>query len=412
MKMQSVSYRFTDKFDLFSFSIVLLLTFIGFAAIYSSTQNTVVEQANFNKQLLSWFIAIIVFTIIYFLPTQIFKNATLPAYFFFILLLIAVLLIGRKVGGARSWFVFGGLSFQPSEMAKLATIMAMSLFLSRTETNIERIKDILITLAIGLFPVLLIMLEPDLGSSITFFAIIIFMLFWKGISLFGLFFVLSPAVVAVASLFGTYYFIGMLGVIVICLFLFKKDIFLSGSIFGLNLAAGFFVDYIYGILSPHQQVRIKSFIDPSADPLGSGYNSLQAQIAIGSGGLFGKGFLSGNQTQLQFIPEQWTDFIFCVIGEEFGFVGSLIVIGLFFLLFSRILKIASLAKDEFFSLVIAGILSAYFIHFVINIGMAIGILPVIGIPLPFISYGGSSLITNMIMLGIIMNVYRTRKDYT
>jgi rod shape determining protein RodA len=153
-------------------------------------------------------------------------------------------------------------------------------------------------------------------------------------------------------------------------------------------------------------------LDPNADPLGSGYNTIQAKVAIGSGGLFGKGFLEGNQTQLQFIPEQWTDFAFCVIGEEFGFIGSVIVISIFLILLLRILKLSYNTKDEFLSLVSIGILAVYLIHFIINLGMVVGILPVIGIPLPFISYGGSSLLVSMFMLGILANLYRTRKNYT
>jgi rod shape determining protein RodA len=149
-----------------------------------------------------------------------------------------------------------------------------------------------------------------------------------------------------------------------------------------------------------------------ADPLGAGYNAIQARVAIGSGGFWGKGFLAGNQTQLQFIPEQWTDFIYCVIGEELGFIGSFITLMLFLVIFIKILKIASLAKDEFLSLVSIGILAVYFVHLMVNIGMTVGIMPVIGIPLPFVSYGGSSLMVNMFMLGIVANIYRTRKNYT
>jgi len=149
-----------------------------------------------------------------------------------------------------------------------------------------------------------------------------------------------------------------------------------------------------------------------SDPLGSGYNSIQAKVAIGSGGLWGKGFLEGHQTQLNFIPEQWTDFIYCVIGEEFGFIGAVITLLIFIWLFLKILKIATTTKDEFLSLTIVGILSLFFIHFIINIGMAVGVMPVIGIPLPLVSYGGSSLIVNMALLGIVANVYRTRKNYT
>ena len=410
--MQKVNYRFQDKFDVPTFAIVTFLTCIGFLAIYSSTRNTVLEHGNFLKQIISWAIAVLVFIGVCSIPVRFFRTIAAPAYAVALSLLVLVLVIGRAVGGQKCWIFLGSFSFQPSEVAKFATVLALALFLSRPQTDLEKIKDIVIAIAIGLLPVGLIMLEPDLGSSLIFFGVILVMLFWKGISLFGLFFVLAPVVCAIASLFGTIFFVGALVVVLVVLIFFKKDIFLSGSILGLNLASGFFVEYVFNILSPHQQTRILSFVDPTADPLGSGYNSMQAKIAIGSGGLFGKGFLAGNQTQLHFIPEQWTDFIFCVIGEEFGFIGSLLVIVLFAILFSRLLKIASVAKDDFLGLVVIGVMTIYFIHFVVNVGMAIGIMPVIGLPLPFISYGGSALLTNMIMLGTVLNIYRSRKDFT
>lgn len=407
-----ISYKLNDRFDLTIFLSATLLVVIGLLAIYSSTQNTILQKGNFDKQLISWGISLFIFFFIYSIPAQTFKLAALPSYFFSILLLLVVLVIGRKIGGARSWIAFGGFSFQPAEFAKLATILFLSNFLSRAETDLDNLKDIFIALAIGMAPIALIMLEPDLGSSFVFIGILLALLFWKGISLFGLAVVLSPGIVAVASLFGPFYFVVAIIFVVVILFFFKKDIILSGSILALNIAAGFFVDNFYNILSPHQQKRIQTFIDPNADPLGSGYNAIQAKVAIGSGGFFGKGFLHGNQTQLQFIPEQWTDFIFCVIGEEFGFFGSLIVIILFLVLFLRILRLATFAKNEFLSLVIVGILTVFFVHFLVNVGMAIGILPVIGIPLPFVSYGGSSLLINMTMLGIIMNIHRSRKEST
>lgn len=336
----------------------------------------------------------------------------IPTYLFSLLLLIVVLVIGRKTSGARSWLDIGPIGFQPSELAKLGTILVMSLFLSRKNTDIDSFKDIILSLSLGFIPVMLILLEPDMGTAIVFVSMILMLIFWKGISLFGLFIVLSPGFVAISALFGFYYFLGALILTIIVLLLFRKDIFFSGSIFALNLASGFFADYLYNALSPHQQKRIQSFIDPNTDPLGAGYNTIQAKVAIGSGGLFGKGFLQGNQTQLQYIPEQWTDFIYCVIGEEFGFIGSIFVLVLFLYLFLRIIKTASSTKDEFLSLTIVGILSVYMIHFLINIGMVVGILPVIGIPLPFVSYGGSSLLVNMFMLGIIANVFKNRKNYT
>lgn len=406
-----IEYNISDKFDFGIFISAALLIAIGMIAIYSSTFNHPTMSGNFNRQLVFGVIAFIVFFVTYSVPTNTFKMIALPTYLFSILLLIVVLVLGRKTSGARSWLDIGPIGFQPSELAKIGTIMVLSSFLSRKNTNIDSFKDILIALFIGFLPVALILLEPDMGTAIVFFGFILMMIFWKGISLFWLFVVLSPGIVALTALFGFVYFIIALISVILLLLFFRKDLFFSGSIFALNLAAGFFADYIYNALSPHQQQRIKSFIDPNADPLGAGYNTIQAKVAIGSGGLFGKGFLQGNQTQLQYIPEQWTDFIYCVIGEEFGFIGSVFVLVLFLILFLRILKIASQTKDEFISLTLAGILSVYLIHYLINIGMVLGILPIIGIPLPFVSYGGSSLLVNMFMLGIAANVYRTRKNY-
>jgi len=364
-----------------------LLLCIGLLAIYSATLNNALVENNFTKQLFWVGIGIIVFFIVFSIPTNTFKNIAWPAYLFSILLLLVVLIMGRKISGAKSWLFFGSLGFQPSEIAKISTILALSSFLCKKDVDIETFKDILIALAIGVAPILLILLEPDMGTVLVFATIFLTIIFWKGISLFGLFVVLSPGIVAVSSLFGTLPFITTLAVVALILIFFKKGLIFSGSLFAINLAAGFFTDFVYHALSPHQQIRIKSFLDPMSDPLGSGYNSIQAKVAIGSGGLFGKGFLEGYQTQLNFIPEQWTDFIYSVIGEEYGFIGSTITLVLFLILFLKILKIANTTKDEFLSLTIIGILSLFFIHFIINVGMAVGIMPVIGIPLPLVSYG-------------------------
>jgi rod shape determining protein RodA len=406
-----IDYKLEDKFDVGLFLSFLILFIIGLAAIYSSTLHNHAASGNFEKQVFWGLTGLFVFFIVYYLPTTAFRRIAVPSYLFSLFFLIIVLVIGRRIYGQRSWFGFGSFGFQPSEFAKIGTILGLAYFMSRKHIDIETFRDIFISLGIGLLPVGLIFLEPDMGTSFVFFALILIMLFWKGISLFGLFVVLSPGIVALSSLFGPLYFVFTMMLVVLALIFFKKDIFFSGAILALNLGAGFFTDYMYRALSPHQQKRILTFINPGSDPLGSGYNAIQAKVAIGSGGLFGKGFLAGNQTQLQYIPEQWTDFIYCVIGEEFGFIGSFIVLILFLYIFLRIIKIASLTKDEFISLTLIGILSVYFIHTVINIGMVTGLIPVIGIPLPFVSYGGSSLLVNMFMLGIVANIYRTRKNY-
>lgn len=407
-----IDYNIKDKFDFGLFLPALALFGFGLLAIYSSTINNTFAQENFQRQIVWGVFAFIIFFITYSLPTNVFKTLAIPGYIVSLLLLVAVLGIGRQISGSKSWLVIGAVGFQPSELAKIATIIAIAAYLSRNSSNIDSFKDILFTLIIGFTPVMLILLEPDMGTSIVFMGVILMMFFWKGISSFSLFVVLSPAFVAIASIFGTVYFIIAMLLVIALLITFKRNLFFSASIFAIGLASGFFADYVYHALSPHQQRRIQSFLDPNADPLGSGYNTIQAKVAIGSGGLLGKGFLSGNQTQLQFIPEQWTDFAFCVIGEEFGFIGSIIVISIFLILFLRILKLTFNTKDEFLSLVSIGILTVYLIHFIINLGMVVGILPVIGIPLPFISYGGSSLLVNLFMLGILANLYRTRKKYT
>ncbi len=406
-----IDYKLKDRFDLGLFIPVLLLFCIGLAAIYSSTFNNPMAHGNFQKQVVWGIISFIVFFIVYSLPSNTFKSIALPTYFLSLMLLLAVLVLGRRISGAKSWFEVGAFGFQPSEFAKIGTIMGIAYFLSRKNANIESFFDIIVTLTIGLVPVALILMEPDMGTALVFLVLILAVIYWKGISVFGLFVVLSPGFVALSSLFGFYYFFAAIILVGVGLILFKKNLIFSGSIFALNLGAGFFTDYVYRALSTHQQNRIKSFINPMSDPLGAGYNAIQAKVAIGSGGFWGKGFLEGHQTQLQFIPEQWTDFIYCVIGEEFGFAGAIITLGLFFYLFHRILKVASLAKDEFLSLTVLGIFSVFLIHLFINIGMVVGLMPVIGIPLPFVSYGGSSLLVNMFMLGIVANVYRTRKNY-
>lgn len=407
-----INYKLQDRFDLAIFLPVITLTVIGLLAIFSATVNHPTASGNFNKQLVSAVISIFVFIIVYSLPQRTFQLFAIPTYLISLLLLVAVLVMGKTVYGSRSWLSFGPIGFQPSEIAKLGTILALSYWLTYKSRDINNIKDIGIALLIGFVPVLLILLEPDTGTAIVFMIITISLIYWSGISLFGLFVVLSPGIVTFASLLGTHVFIIAMIMVAVALFLFKRDLFNSATVFILNLGASFFFDYAFKILKPHQQKRIESFLDPSADPLGSGYNALQAKLAIGSGGILGKGFLEGNQTQLRFIPEQWTDFIYCVIGEEFGFIGSLFVLVMFLIIFIRLLNLSTLAKDRFSVLVIIGILSLLFSHFAINIGMNIGITPVIGLPLPFLSFGGSSLLVNMTMIGIVLNIYKNRKLHT
>lgn len=407
-----IDYNIQDRFDFSIFLPVLGLMIIGLVAIYSATYNHPTAGGNFEKQLFWTFISLSAILIIYFLPPHLFRLLSMPGYIASIFFLILVLLVGKKVYGAQSWLPIGAFGFQPSEIGKIGVILFLAKFIDNRQRDINSVKDLSFALLISVVPIMLILMQPDMGTAIVYVFITLSVIYWSGISLFSLFVVLSPGLITFASIFGTYTFLAALLMILVGLIAFKRNLFTSASIFVANVAAGFFFDFAFNLLKPHQQKRIESFIDPSADPLGSGYNALQAKVAIGSGGLVGKGFLEGNQTQLRFIPEQWTDFIFCVIGEEFGFIGSILTIILFMILFLRLLNLTQYTKNLFSSVVLIGILSYFFIHFSINVGMNIGVAPVIGVPLPFVSYGGTSLLVNSIMIGIVLNIYRNRKYHT
>jgi len=404
-----ISYKLKDKFDFVVFFSVTVLLIIGLVSIYSATYNHPTAKGNLNKQIFFIMISFLELFVVFLLPARTFRIMALPSYLFSLLLLIMVLFFGNTIYGAKSWMSIGSFGFQPSEFGKIGLIFFLSYWLTNTKIDINNLKDLFFTVLIGLVPIFLILLEPDMGTAIVFAGISLVMIFWSGLDLFGLFVVLSPGIILFASLFGTIPFLIALLMVIIALFYFKQNLFISGAVFVINLATGFIFDFLLKILKPHQVSRLLSFVDPASDPLGSGYNAMQAKVAMGSGGLFGKGFLQGNQTQLRFIPEQWTDFIYCVVGEEFGFIGSILILAIFLVLFLRLLNLTSLARDKFSKLTVVGILTLLFIHFSINIGMNLGITPVIGLPLPFISYGGSSLIANMFLIGVVLNIYRNRK---
>jgi rod shape determining protein RodA len=236
-------------------------------------------------------------------------------------------------------------------------------------------------------------------------------LYWGGATKFTLLSVVAPIAAAVAALFGiTPFFITVLAMGVL-IYMTKENRILAAVVFSAMVLVGISVQFIYEGLKPYQQKRIATFLDPNADPLGAGYNVLQSKVAIGSGGFLGKGYLHGTQTQLNFIPEQWTDFIFCVVGEEFGFIGAAIVLGLFFTLIIRGIGLASSVKNKYGSTLAIAITSIFAVHVFMNVGMSVGILPVVGVPLSFLSYGGSALLTNMTMIGILLNLYSNRKEY-
>lgn len=392
--------------------MTLALVGSGLVAIFSATYTSGTDY--FSKQLTFSIIGLVLMIGISYIPPRIIAKSSYILYFISIILLILVLIIGKKISGSKSWFSLGGFGIQPSEFAKIATIITLANFLSTSEDGYKNVNKPLIFLkaiAIVFVPVILIMRQPDMGTSLVFLSMILPVLFWVGLSPYVLFIIISPVLIVIGAFFGINYLIVALIIVGIILLLFKRNIFLTSGILLMNVIIGFSFDTLYHKLQPYQQNRIMAVFDPSTDPLGSGYNVIQSKVAIGSGGLFGKGFLQGTQTQLKFIPEQWTDFIYCMIGEEFGFVGSVVILILYMIIIFQLVNNSYLSKNKFLSVACIGFASIIFFHLVVNVGMTIGIMPVIGIPLPMMSYGLSSLLSFLVMMGIGMSAYRYRNQY-
>jgi rod shape determining protein RodA len=389
---------------------VLGLLAFGIVSVYSATFDARVPEI-FYRQLVFAAVGMVVLLVLAFLPFRMLQFISYPAYILSIILLVAVLLIGKTVSGSTSWFSFGAFRLQPSEITKITTALALATYLARTDVSLRSIKCFLIASAIVLFPVALIMLQPDMGTAVVYLGMFFPVLYWGGATRFTLMAIVAPGTVAVASLFGTTPFLIAVLVVAVAFYTLRENRVLTALVFSLTILIGISVQFIYSGLKPYQQKRIATFLDPGADPLGAGYNILQSKVAIGSGGLLGKGFLRGTQTQLNFIPEQWTDFIFCVPGEEFGFVGAAAVLTLFALVLYRGVAVAASVKNPYSSFLAIALTATLATHVCMNVGMSLGLLPVIGVPLPFLSYGGSALFAAMAMIGILMNLYAHRKEY-
>ena len=402
---------FKEYFDRTVFFCVLALTGIGLMSIYSATFDAY-EGRDFYRQLMWVGVGFTAMIVMMLLPLSWLQRNALRIFAASLSLLVLVLVAGKRVYGSQSWLGFGGLGIQPSEFVKITTMLAVASFLSRSDVKATDLKDLVKTSAILAVPIFLIMLQPDFGTCLTFIAMFIPVLYWAGASKFLIIIIIAPAFVAAASVFGTTPFLLVLIVLGVGLYLLRdENPFFAALVFGANVVIGFFVQIVYDKLPLYQQKRVATFLDPNNDPLGAGYNVIQAKVAIGSGGLFGKGFMRGTQTQLSFIPKQWTDFIFCVPGEEFGLLGGIVVLGLFAVLLFHGVRLASIAKNKFGSLLALGFTALFAFHVFVNIGMSVGLMPVIGIPLPFLSYGGSSLVSYMMVAGLMMNVYANRKEY-
>jgi rod shape determining protein RodA len=400
-----------DKVSILLYAILMLF---GWVNIYASQYNedTVMMldfSTRYGKQLLFIGIASFVAFLILIIDWKFFYSLSYLFYLTIILLLIGVLFKGGITGGATSWFELGSFKFQPSEFAKFTTALALAKYYNTLRVKRISLQDKLNTYAIIILPFLLIILQNDLGTALVYAAFIL-VLYREGLSGNILIFGIIIAILFFLTLvIEKTILISVLAAIALLIYLLsrrkKKELLLILGVLISCTTFIFSVDYIFNdVLAPHQRKRIDILLGKEFDPHGAGYNLIQSKIAIGSGGFGGKGFLNGTQTRFDFVPEQSTDFIFCTIGEEWGFFGSFLFIILFVGLLLRILFLAERQRSNFSRIYGYSVAAILFMHFAINIGMTIGLLPVIGIPLPFISYGGSSLLGFTILLFIFLNL--------
>lgn len=398
----------------------VLLFSAGLVAIYSATLGPVSQflpdyiQNNFLNQITWIGASILVLVAIQFTGPRTFQQISYLFYIICIILAIATVFWGTEAGGARRWLVIGGFRFQISEMLKLATILVVANYLtSRRDISAEHIGSALVAVVLMIIPSIIIILQNDTGTALVLLALIPVMLFWSGLPYGISLFLISPAIIAYFTVID--WKLGVITILILttAIFFIQKRPWLTVSsiIMGVLVVIGVQVA-LYQVLKPHQQARIEAFVNPALDPQGAGWNVLQAKTAIGSGGLWGKGFLEGTQTQLRFLPEQWTDFIFPVIAEEFGFMGAGFLLLVFAVFLLRLLKAAGEHKNPFAQLVIVGVTMTFFVHLIINLGSAMGLFPVIGLPLPFVSYGGSAFLSYSIMLAICLNFDFYKREFS
>ncbi|MBL7914854.1 MAG: rod shape-determining protein RodA [Bacteroidia bacterium] len=408
-----------ENIDWLIVGIYLALVLIGwvniYAAVYNEDHKSILDiSQNYGRQMVWIATSLVLAIFILVIDGKFFEAFAYPIYGFVLLILVAVLLFGKEVAGSKSWFEIGAFRLQPAEFAKFATNMALAKYLSTVNINMKDFRTKLVAGTFIIIPIAMILLQNDTGSALVFCSFI-FVLYREGLSqnvlIIGFFAVLLFVLALMVSKIIIVSVLAGIAVLAIALLRKTRKNIITISVI-LAMAAGvvFSVDYFFhNVLEPHQKQRINFLLGKDTDLKGAGYNVNQSLIAIGSGGLTGKGFLNGTQTKFDFVPEQSTDFIFCTVGEEWGFLGSLVILGLFTALLYRILFIAERQKSDFTRIYAYGVASILFIHLMVNIGMTIGLLPVIGIPLPFLSYGGSSLWSFTILLFILVKLdsYRT-----
>lgn len=408
-----------NRVDWIAVSIYFALVMIGWFNIYAVTYDSQVEKSIFDftissgKQLVWIGTAIGLITLIMVADYRFFENLSLIIYLIFLLILIVTPIFGKEVNGQILSIGFGEFRIQPGEFAKFATALALAKVMERPTFDLNKRNYQTIAFGVLLIPIVLILLQPDTGTAMVYFSLLI-MFYREGLPQW--YYGLGIGSVGITLLAlgvenNLYLAAAIILAMLVLIYLGKKSWqrILAFSLIGIGLIAYIYsIDFVVSKLPIHQQNRIMVLLNPDIDPLGVGWNVTQSKIAIGSGGFFGKGYLEGTQTKFDFVPEQDTDFIFCTIGEEFGWMGSLVVIGLFVGLLYRLVIMAERQKTRFSRIYGYSVISIILFHFMINISMTVGLFPVVGIPLPFFSYGGSSLWSFTILLFIFIKLDSSR----
>ncbi len=392
---------FLPAFFLSALSILLI-----YAANYYSTSMAL--KMIYQKQVIWFGCGLAVCAAVYFIPLR-FHEAFAYVYYGVACALLVLLMIYSKESSTR-WIRLGSFNIQPAEIAKLAVVLAFSRYLGFGKLRLDEFRWVFVAFAMVVIPAALILIQPDLGSSLVFFALFFAMISWSGLSPGRVLMVLTPLIGVITAFhwvsWGIFIFLLLVLILVTRLRLWQGLFF-----FFSNLIAGMVTPVIWNNLHLYQQKRIIIFLDPGQDPRGAGYQIIQSKIAVGAGGLFGQGFLQGTQTKLNFLPERHTDFIFSVLAEQFGFFGCFVVLILFCVLFYRGFAVANKARNQYNSFAACGFTAVIAFQVIINIGMTVGLMPVTGLPLPFLSYGGSSLIFFWAAVGFLLAINRNWQEY-
>jgi rod shape determining protein RodA len=419
--------RYFQDFDWLILLPAILLIALGLLTLYSidhvpaEFRDTFqpVKTGAFERQLLWVLAGLVVMTVACLIPFRYYEGMAVIFYCIGLLLLVAVL-FAPAVKGARRWIDIGSFSLQPSEFMKIAVLFMLARFLAEKRNRPDSFRVLVIGAAIVFVPFLLVVKEPDLGTSLVFLALLFPVMYWRGIDESLLILFMTPLLSALLTVFsataaerGSYPFLLLLFFIVILVAAYRRrrDLFRSVSLVGLNVGVMLLVPMAWNRLELYQQKRILTFLRPQSDILGSGWQVYQSKLAIGSGGFMGKKFLHGTHKLLAFLPERHSDFIYSVISEEFGFLGALVLLVLYSIIIIRGLYLATKVKNRFASIAAVGICSYFAFHVIVNIGMTTGLTPVTGLPLPFMSYGGSSMVVSCFLIGVLLNFSRRFYEY-